>query len=252
MIFVDFCMGIVSWIKGEKVLYYPGCLTKGVLKEEFENYKEIFNRLGIDFVMLSDSENCCGLPVLNAGYRKDAKKLCEKNLKLFKEKGIDKIVTNCPSCLHMFGEVYPKLVREWDISVEHASVVVLRGLKKKRIRWKDNEGDREVVAYHDPCHLGRYSGVYDEPREVVEILGGKILESRFAREKSLCCGGGGGVRANFPELAKDVAEERVKSFDKNVKKIISPCGLCYSNLKSVSDKSVEFSGFVLGKLRGLR
>ena len=48
-------MGILDWIKGERVLYYPGCLTEGVLKGEFENYKEIFNRLGIDFVMLSDA-----------------------------------------------------------------------------------------------------------------------------------------------------------------------------------------------------
>ena len=59
-------MGMLNWLKGEKTLYYPGCLTKGVLKEEFENYKEIFNRLGIDFVMLLDKEVCCGLPILNA------------------------------------------------------------------------------------------------------------------------------------------------------------------------------------------
>jgi len=57
-------MGLVNWIKsfGEKVLYYPGCLTKGVLEEQFENYKDIFNRIGIDFILLSDKEVCCGSP----------------------------------------------------------------------------------------------------------------------------------------------------------------------------------------------
>ena len=278
-------MGILDWIKGERVLYYPGCLTEGVLKGEFENYKEIFNRLGIDFVMLSDAapkgvpsqiqtkdelgqtlppaqkasagrdrggKVCCGLPVLNAGYRKDAKKLAIENLRLFREKNIDRIVTSCPACLHMFGEVYPKLVRDWDIPVEHASVVILRSLKKKNLKWRGVDEDRDVVAYHDPCHLGRYSGIYDEPREVIRLLGGRIVESRFSREGALCCGGGGGVRANFESLAKGVAVERVASFDKDVEKIISPCGLCYANLKSASDKSVEFSSFVLGKLRGLR
>ena len=192
------------------------------------------------------------MPDLNAGYRKDARKLARKNLKIFKEIGINKIITNCPSCLHMFGEVYPKLVREWDIPVEHASVVILGALKKKKIKWKGREEEREVVAYHDPCHLGRYSGIYDEPRNVVDLLGGKILESRFSKEGALCCGGGGGIRANFEKLAKNVAKERVKSFDDSVKKIISPCGLCYMNLKSASDKSIEFSSFVLGKLRGLK
>lgn len=245
-------MGMLSWLKGEKVLYYPGCLTKGVLKEQFENYKEIFNRLGIDFVLLSDEEACCGLPVLNAGYKKDAKRLAEKNLKLFRDKGISKIITNCPSCLHMFNDVYPKLVRDWDIEAEHAAVVILSALKKKGVRWKGAEEDREIVGYHDPCHLGRYSGIYEEPRQVVWLLGGRIMESRFNRESALCCGGGGGVRANFERLAKDVARERIKGFDEGCKKIISPCGLCYANLKSVSEKSLEFSSFVLGKLRGIR
>lgn len=245
-------MDILKWIKGENVLYYPGCLTKGILKKEFENYRAIFKILGINFVMLSEKEVCCGLPILNSGHKRDAKKLATKNLKLFKEKGIDKIITNCPSCYHMFNDVYPKLIRDWDIPVEHATISILRALNRKKIKWKDSDEDREIVAYHDPCYLGRYSEIYDEPREVIKLLGGKVLESRFNREGALCCGAGGGVRANFEELAKGIAKERVNSFDSDVKKIISPCGLCHVNLKSASDKSVEFSSFVLGKLRGLR
>ena len=244
-------MGIFGFGNG-KTLYYPGCLTKGVLKEQFENYKEIFNRLGIDFVMLSDDEVCCGLPVLNAGYKKDARKLAKKNFDLFKKNGITKIITNCPSCYHTFKEVYPTLVREWDLEVEHATVAILSALRKRRIRFKGSEEDKEIVAYHDPCHLGRYSGIYEEPREVIELLGGKIIEARFNRADAYCCGGGGGVRANFPELAKDVAKLKVRYTSPDVGKIISPCGLCYSNIKSVSDKSTEFSSFVLGKLRGMR
>jgi heterodisulfide reductase subunit D len=244
-------MGILKWIAGEKVLYYPGCLTKGVLKTEFENYKEIFNRLGMDFILLSDDEVCCGLPVLNAGYKKDVRKLARKNLKLFREKGVEKIITSCPSCYHTFSHVYPKILKDWDIPVQHATVAILERLKKKGISWKGKDEDREIVGYHDPCHLGRYSNIYEEPREVIHLLGGKILESRFNRQSAICCGGGGGVRANFPNLAKGVAKERVKSFDKSVKRIISPCGLCSANLNSVDDKSVEFSSFVLGRLRGL-
>jgi heterodisulfide reductase subunit D len=243
-------MGILDWFKGGKVLYYPGCLTKGVLLQQFENYKEIFNRLGMDFFMFSDKESCCGLPVLNAGYKKDARKLAKKNFDLFKKEGVTKIITNCPSCYHTFKEVYPNILREWDIEVEHATVAILNALKKKGIRYRGSDADREAVAYHDPCHLGRYSGIYEEPREVIRLLGGKILESDFNREDAFCCGGGGGVRANLPELAKDIAKLKVKDIPKDASKIISPCGLCYSNIKSVSDDSIEFSDFVLGKLRG--
>jgi heterodisulfide reductase subunit D len=242
-------MGIFGFGR-EKVLYYPGCLTKGVLTEQFENYKEIFNRLSIDFILLSNEEVCCGLPVLNAGFKKDVRKLAKKNFDLFKNKGITKIITNCPSCYHTFSEVYPKMVRDWDIEVEHATVTILNALKKKRIKFRGLDEDRELVAYHDPCHLGRYSDIYEEPREVIELLGGKLVEYGMNRENAFCCGGGGGVRANFPELAKDIAKLKVKFASPEAKKIISPCGLCYANIKSATEKSTEFSNFVLGRLRG--
>ena len=253
-------MGLFGFGRG-KTLYYPGCLTKGVLNEQFDNYKEIFNKLGIDFVLLGDDEVCCGLPVLNAGYRKDAKKLAKKNFELFKKNGIRRIVTNCPACYHTFREIYPKLLRDFgrsaaypnggwgNIEVEHASVTILNALKKKGIRSK---GEEELVAYHDPCHLGRYSGIYEEPREVIERLGGKVFEFKMNRENAYCCGAGGGVRANFPKIAKAVAKKKMSFVPEHVGKVVSPCGLCYANLKSASDKSVEFSDFVVRKLRGLR
>jgi len=247
-------MGLFGFGRG-KTLYYPGCLTKGVLKEQFENYKEIFNRLGIDFVLLGNDEVCCGLPVLNAGYRKDAKKLAKKNFDLFKSRGIKRIVTSCPSCYHTFKEIYPKMVVGWDIEVEHATVTILNRLKKKGIdvrRKGLGVSEAEVVAYHDPCHLGRYSGIYEEPREVIERLGGKVFEFKMNRENAFCCGAGGGVRANFPSVAKKIASKKMSFVPEEVGKVVSPCGLCYANFKSVSDKSVEFSSFVLGKLRGLR
>ncbi|MBT3397819.1 (Fe-S)-binding protein [archaeon] len=246
-------MGILSYIKGigSNTLYYPGCLTEGVLSQEFENYKEIFNKLGVDFILLPNKP-CCGLPVLNAGYKKDARKLAKKNLELFKKHSIKKIITNCPSCYHTFKEIYPTLLRDWDIEVEHATITILNALQKKRIRFKGNDEDREPITYHDPCHLGRYSEIYDEPRQVIELLGGKIIEMRHNKRTAMCCGGGGGVRANFPELAKKIAKKRSEEVPKIATKIISPCGLCFANIKSADERSTEFSTFVLGKLRGLR
>ena len=114
------------------VLYYPGCLTKGVLKTEYSNYKEIFNKLGIDYILIPD-EVCCGLPVINAGHKKEAKKLAQKNLEIFKEKKVYKITTSCPSCYHTFKTIYPKLIKDWDIEVEHSTTTILNALKKKKI-----------------------------------------------------------------------------------------------------------------------
>lgn len=240
-------MGIINWIKNlnANTLYYPGCLTKVALKEQFENYKEIFNILGFDFILLSDSEFCCGLPVINAGYSVDAKILARKNFELFKEKKINKIITNCPSCYYTFKDVYPRFVKEWDIEVEHATVAILKALKKKKIK----KAKKEIVTYHDSCHLGRYAKIYEQPREVIELLGGELIEMKNNRENSLCCGAGAGVRANFPKLAKDIAKIRSKEIPKNAQKVISACGLCHSNIKTSSDKSEEFSSFVLRRLK---
>ena len=89
-------MGLIEFIKklGSDTLYFPGCLTKEILKKEFENYKKIFNILGVDYVLLPNEEFCCGLPVFNAGYKKDARKVAQKNLETFKKHNITKIITN--------------------------------------------------------------------------------------------------------------------------------------------------------------
>jgi heterodisulfide reductase subunit D len=231
-----------------KTLYYPGCLTKGVLKKEFENYKEIFNKLGIDFILLPDEEVCCGIPPISAGYRKDAKNLAQKNLDLFKKKKISKIITNCPSCYHAFKTLYPKLIRDWDIEVEHATITILNRLKKKKINQTGNEN----VTYHDPCHLGRHENIYDEPREVIKRLGGKIIEMKKTKEDAMCCGGGGGVRSNNPTLAKQIAKLRTSQIKGNPSKIITPCGMCFAQIKGADERGTEFSTYVLGKLRGMR
>lgn len=245
-------MGLFSLFSREKVLYYSGCLTKGVLKEEFENYKKIFNKLGIDFVLLSDEEVCCGLPVLNAGYRKDARKLAKKNLDIFRRNGITKIVTNCPSCYHTFNDIYPELVRDWDIKVEHATITILNALKRRGMKYRGSEEDKVIVSYHDPCHLGRYSKIYEEPREVIKLLGGKLKEMPLNRKNAMCCGAGGGLRANFSDMAKAIAKKKVALMPKDAEQIISPCGLCYSNIKSATDKSSEFSSFVLERLEEIK
>jgi len=247
-------MGILSWLSslGNNTLYYPGCLTKIALKDNFENYKKIFNLLGIDFIMLSPEEACCGLPVLNAGYKKEVKQLAKKNFTLFQKQGIKKIITNCPSCYHMFKHEYPKIIKEWDIEVEHATQTILNALKNKSL---SSYPTREQVTYHDSCHLGRYCGIYDEPRQVIELLGGEIIEMKHNRENAICCGAGAGVKANFPELAKNIAKTRLKDMPAQTDVIISACSLCASNLQSANQeierkiKSEEFSQFVLRKLK---
>ncbi|MDD5221743.1 MAG: (Fe-S)-binding protein, partial [Patescibacteria group bacterium] len=115
---------------GQNTLYYPGCLTKFVGKDLLENYRRILRQAKIDFIELSSMEVCCGSPALKAGYQKNFKELAEKNLKIFKDHGIKKIITNCPACFMIFKKEYPIILGEkWDIEIEHISETIERAIR---------------------------------------------------------------------------------------------------------------------------
>jgi heterodisulfide reductase subunit D len=232
-----------------KTLYFPGCLTKNSLRKEYDNYKEILNILGVDYLLMNNANFCCGMPAYNGGYKKETKELAQSFFNYCKENNILKIITNCPSCYHTFHSLYPQFVRDWNIEAEHISVTIYKALLKKKLKKKFS---KEYITYHDPCHLGRYENIYDEPRKVLEMLGGEIIEMKHNRNNALCCGGGGGVRTNFEKLAKDIASVRVKEVDERCSKIINSCPLCHSQLSEADERGMEFSTFVLQKLKTIK
>lgn len=203
-------------------LYYPGCLTKFAAPELEENYKRILVKIGVDFITIPEF-NCCGSPVLNAGYEKDFKELVKKNKEIFKKYGVKCIITNCPACYNILKE-------EYSVNVEHISQTLFRNLKKIKPIYQGE------ITYHDPCHLGRYAGIYDEPRKVLEMLGFKVTEMENTKEEALCCGGGAGLKTNYPELANRIAKKRLEQC--TTKKLVTACPLCYKHLKE-NAKGIE-------------
>lgn len=213
----------------ENILYYPGCLIKFVGPDLEDNYKKILSTAGIDFIQLHELELCCGSPILNSGHLKEAEEVAEKNLKVFRAHGITKIITSCPACYKTFSQEYPKLVKGWDIEVEHITKTIDAAIKKGRLKPNAISSD---VTYHDPCHLGRHSGIYEEPREIIKASGAKLKEMKLSREYALCCGAGSGVKSNYPLLANAIAKERIDmAKDTKAKILITTCPMCYYNLK---------------------
>ena len=212
-------------------LYYPGCLTK--YSEPFiqENYEKILKKLEIDFIMLKEQELCCGSPAMRAGYKSDFQDIKKKNLALFKQYGIDRIITNCPACYHM-------LKVEYGLNAEHITQTVLKNIE----RFDKDKFKGEKITYHDPCHLGRYSDIYEEPRKILQHLGFEVVELKDNREQSMCCGGGGGLRGHDLAVARKIAKLRLK--DVTTKKLITPCPMCYSHLKeSAKGTDIEVMEF---------
>lgn len=229
-------------------LYYPGCLTKFVAQDILANYKKLLEMSGDDFIILEDKEVCCGSPVLNAGFPEDFKNLAEKNLATFKEYNVKKIVTGCPACFDMLNNKYREVLDEqWDIEVEHLTTYLLRKVRSGKLKLPEL---KIKATYHDPCHLGRYGGIYEEPRELLKELGADLREMVLNRENAFCCGAGGGVQSNNKELAEKIAGERVEqAVATEAEYLITPCPMCTYNLRNSSGqriKVIEFSQALLG------
>jgi len=216
-------MGFFSKLFARNILYYPGCLTKFVLKGVMDNYTNILEQINIDVITLKENEICCGSPVLNAGYEQDFEDVKRKNLDLFDEHGIRKIIVNCPACYHIFSKHY-------NLKVEHITQTIL-----KKIDYFDKKFN-EKITYHDPCHLGRYCDIYEEPRKILRKLGFKVIELEKNRQDALCCGGGAGLKGNYPKLASTIAKNIFKKV--KTKKLITTCPMCYAHFKE-NAKDIE-------------
>lgn len=229
-------MGIFSILGLGKpdTLYYPGCITYFKFKENFELYKKIFSKLGINFKVI-DEKICCGLPVSEAGYELRARQLARKNFELFRREGINKIITNCPACCKMFIQDYAEMLPDWDIEVDNLWELVLYKLVNKPKLIKEKA--YEVVSYHDSCYLGRYCGIYNAPRKILELIGYEVKEMPDSRENSFCCGSCGGLARTNPELADKIARQRLLQAKRTkVKKMIVASLADYQLLKKNSEE----------------
>ena len=118
--------------------------------------------------------------------------LAEENAARFNEYKPRRIVTTSPHCYHVFKNEYPELEGEvWHYTQLLAELV--REGKLEFAEPEDEDGGELIVTYHDPCYLGRHNGIYEEPRSVLASLPGvELVEMPHNRERSHCCGGGGG------------------------------------------------------------
>lgn len=208
-------------LAGSNMLYYPGCVTRYALPEVGRRYEDLLRRAGIDFIVLPGETLCCGSPVKRAGYAADFEELKRKNLEIFAHFSVRKIVTNCPGCYHTFRHDY-------GMEAYHVAQILAQRHASRTVSRAPTQG--APLTYHDPCHLGRWSGVYDEPRQLLARAGWTVAELHDNREQSLCCGAGGGLKSNFPELADAIAKDRLAQVENG--RLCTACPLCYAHFKA--------------------
>ncbi|MEI7661545.1 MAG: (Fe-S)-binding protein [Bacteroidota bacterium] len=163
-----------------EVVYFSGCmshLTPSIIRA----VTGIMEKAGVSWLHLDkEGSICCGRPLMIAGKDRQAGSLVEFNRNLIIGTGARLLVTSCPICYRVFREEY-----NLPIPVQHHSQYILELVKTGKIPL---QGAFKRVSYHDPCDLGRGSGVYDSPRELVSKVADLVPVSNQAAEAS-CCGG---------------------------------------------------------------
>lgn len=220
---------------------FIGCTIPYRLPNVAKVASNILTKLNIKFKVFQGEEICCGSVLYRVGLASKATELMEHNLKMIKRKGIKKLLFLCPGCYETFKSVYPKLGADLDFELMHMVEFLSDLVDKNELKFNSLH---QSVTYHDPCHLGRLLGVYEQPRKILNAIPElTLIEMDRKMDNTWCCGAGGGVKSAFKNFALWAAKERLKEAKTtNSRLIITACPFCELNLKDsieISDESLE-------------
>jgi Fe-S oxidoreductase len=179
---------------------------------------EVLKHLGVTYGVLR-KERCTGDSARRLGNDLVFGQLAEQNLENLKTSKATKVLSICPHCVRTMGEDYKEFGE--SVQIEHHSEFLARHLDK----LPKHDLDRRVV-FHDPCYLGRYKGVYEQPRDVAGV-GGLVIDPERSRERSFCCGAGGGLVFLGEEKGARVNVTRAEQLlEKNPDVVGTACPFC--------------------------
>lgn len=214
------------------MLYFRGCTAREKQTDISEATERLLDFAGVDYHVLED-EKCCGSVLLRTGFQKEAERQIEKNTEVLKD---EKIITSCAGC-------YKTLKDDYDgLDVVHISQFLNELISKNKLNFTKSDLD---VTYHDSCHLGRHSNVFEEPRNVIESVA-NLVEMKNSREESLCCGAGGGVKSAYPEIADEMAESRIgQAKQTGCRTLVTSCPFCKLNLENDELEVLDLTEFLI-------
>jgi heterodisulfide reductase subunit D len=215
-----------------EVLYFIGCVSSFYPRTYSipQAFVQIMDQAEVEFTTLGGDEWCCGYPLHIAGMGDRMAEFAQHNVRKARAAGVKKVVFTCPSCYYAWAHLYPEFVDISGIQLQHASEFLAELLAGDGLSLGPV---KEVVTYHDPCDLGRKSGIYDAPREVLaRIPGLEFREMAASRENALCCGGGGDVEVADQDVTTGVAGRRLAQVQATgAKYVLSACQQCKRTLQ---------------------
>ena len=228
---------VLAGIPKKLGLDVAGMYTKLMARDEGSDSRvlrdavSVLKYLGVKAAYLGENEPCCGAPLYHTGLHREFAANAEKAVARFRSLGVRKIIGIVPSCTYALRTLFATAVPGYDIEVCHFIEEVARKVKAGQFSYPG----KIKVVYHDPCQLGRYMGLVDQPRLVMRAIENvELAEPEWTSgEWSTCCGGGGGFEVVFPDMSQTLAEGRVRELvDTGADIVTTQCPGCLMQLKS--------------------
>ncbi len=187
---LDFDVPIMSEKREAKYLYFVGCAASFDDRNQkiAKTFLRLLNKAGVDYAVLGPEETCNGDPARRAGNEFVFQMLAQQLVETLEQYEFEAIVTACPHCLNTLGHEYRDLGANYQVlhSSELLASLVADG------KLAPTEPVAAKAVFHDSCYLGRYHGIYDAPRKLIDAIPGLTrLEVEQSGKRGLCCGAGG-------------------------------------------------------------
>jgi len=238
-------------------VYFGGCTVSFVENDIGMATVRLLDEAGVDFTYLGDKELCCATPMLVAGKWEQFGHVMKTNIANVKAAGADTVTTSCPACDMMWRHVYPtwakKMGIDYDIKVKHYSEILSEKIAAGEFAFPEeararmtaistrgadgNGGGPLKVSWHDSCHAGRVSGIYEPPRDMIKAIPGvELVELPFNREEAHCCGSVLTLIKD-PLVAHEIGKDRLdEAVEVGAEKVLALCPCCEFQLRVSADK----------------
>ena len=224
-----------------RAVYFAGCTASYVENDIAMASVRLLDAAGVDFTYLAEKESCCAIPMLVCGKWDVFEETMRRNIRAVKEAGADTVIASCPACDMMWRQVYPdwakKLGIEYGIKAMHYSEVIAEKIKSGQFAFPVRNCQPVTVAWHDSCHIGRVSHIYEPPRQMLQAMPNvKLVEMEHNREEAHCCGSVLTL-IKEPPVAAEIGKARLdEALEAGANTVVALCPCCQFQFRVTADK----------------